>query len=161
MCVLLTYRRFLDLILSWASRVCWNSHYLPRKVQGSSAVLVWSIKCVAQRFTPDLQLCRQMELFRQMVNEAIRIGLDKHLTSLKTLSIATYPHLKPYGTDSGYKLCAISRATGILKNHRKLSRKHAVRMPYCTQPSLTTCYGLKMVQHQPPNHSIQKEYRPS
>jgi hypothetical protein len=38
-------------------------------VQGSSAVLVWSVKCVAQRFTPDLQLRVQMELFRQMVNE--------------------------------------------------------------------------------------------
>ncbi len=108
--------------------------------------MVWSIKCVAQRFTPDLQLCSQMELFRQMVNEAIRIGLEKHLTSLKTLSTAAYPQLKPYHTYSKYKLCAISRATGILKNHRKLSKKHATRIPYCTQPSLTTCYGLKMVQ---------------
>jgi putative transposase len=87
-----------------------------------------------------------MELFRQMVNEAIRIGLEKHLTSLKTLSIVAYPQLKTYETDSRYKLCAISRATGILKNHRKLSRKRAIRIPYCTQPSLTTCYGLKMVQ---------------
>ena len=108
--------------------------------------MVWSIKCVAQRFTPDPQLCSQMELFRQMVNQVIRIGLEKHLTSLKTLSIAAYPKLKPYETNSMYKLCAISRATGILKNHRKLSKKHAVRMPYCTQPSLTTCYGLKRVQ---------------
>jgi len=81
-----------------------------------------------------------------MVNEAIRIGLDKHLTSLKALSIVAYPQLKPYPIDSRYKLCAISRVTGILKNHRKLSRKHVIRIPYCTQPSLTTCYGLKMVQ---------------
>ena len=108
--------------------------------------MVWSIKCVAQHFTPDPQLCSQMELFRQMVNEALRIGLDKHLTSLKTLSIVTYPQLKPYSIDSRYKLCAISRATGILKNHRKLSKKHATRNPYCTQPFLTTCYGLKVVQ---------------
>ena len=96
-------------------------------VQESSKVLAWSIKCVAQRFTPDLQLCSQMELFRQMVNEAIRIGLDKHLTSLKALSVAAYPQLKPYQTDSRYKLCAISRATGILKNHRKLSKKHTTK----------------------------------
>ncbi len=85
-----------------------------------------------------------MEIFRQVSNECIRIGLDANKTSLKSLSLACYPRIKNYPLNSAYKLCAISRAAGILTNYRKLSKKHKVRRPYCTRPSLITCYGLKL-----------------
>ena len=86
-----------------------------------------------------------METFRQIVNDCIRIGLEQNVTSLKSLSIVCYPQLKKYVIDSRYKLCAISRASGILRNYRKLKRKgRDVKIPYCTKPVLTTCYGLKV-----------------
>ncbi len=46
---------------------------------------------------------------------------------------------------SYYKLCAISKATGILKNYRKAERAgKSVKHPYAQRPQLTTCYGFKI-----------------
>jgi putative transposase len=98
---------------------------------------------VRQRFNPDQQILQLMESFRRMTNDCIRIGLAERKTSLKSLSLACYTKLKGHQAPSAYKLCAISKASGILKHYRKLSRGHHVKEPYCTRPSLTTCYGLK------------------
>ncbi len=78
-----------------------------------------------------------------MVNDCIRLGLEQNKTSFASLSSLWYRYLKRYEVDSRYKLGAISRAKGIIKNYRKLSKRHAVRRPYCTQPTLTTCYGTR------------------
>jgi putative transposase len=80
-----------------------------------------------------------------MTNECIRIGLAEGKTSLKSLSLACYPKLESYELSSAYKLCAISKACGILGRYRKLSKKHQVRVPHCKKPSLTTCYGIRLV----------------
>ncbi len=85
-----------------------------------------------------------MDMFRQMVNLAIAIGLETRRTSLKSLSLASYHQLKIFNIPSRYRLCAISRATGILKNYRSLSKKHSARIPYCRRPGLNMCYGLKI-----------------
>jgi putative transposase len=98
-------------------------------------------KSVKQRFNPDERVLQLMETFRRMTNDCIRIGLAEHKTSLKSLSLACYPELKRYGVPSAYMLGAISRATGILRNYRKLSKKHHTKEPFCTRPGLTTCYG--------------------
>lgn len=98
-----------------------------------------------QRFNPDEQILRLMETFRRMVNECIRVGLAEKRSSLKSLSLVCYPKLKSYETPSVYKLCAISKAAGILKHYRKFSKKHRVREPQCTRLSLTTCYGVKVI----------------
>jgi IS605 OrfB family transposase len=79
-----------------------------------------------------------------MVNQSIAIGLETGRTSLKMLSLASYRQLKIFGTRSRYRLCAISRASGILKNYRSLSKKHRVKIPYCQRLGLTICYGLKV-----------------
>jgi putative transposase len=100
---------------------------------------------VKQRFNPDERILQLMESFRQMTNGCIRMGLAEGKTSLKSLSLVCYPKLRSYKASSAYKLCAISKASGILKHHRKLSRRHHVKEPYCTRPSLTTCYGLKIL----------------
>jgi putative transposase len=84
-----------------------------------------------------------MESFRQMTNECIRIGLGEGLTSLKSLSLASYPKLTAYRVPSAYKLCAISKANGILAHYRKLLKRHYVKEPYCLRWSLTTCYGIR------------------
>ncbi len=97
-----------------------------------------------QRFKPDQRTLQLMDLFRQMTNECVRVGLAEGKTSLKSLSLACYPKLKKHQIPAAYKLSAISNAAGILKNYRKLSKKHHVKAPYCRRSKLATCYGLKV-----------------
>ena len=104
-----------------------------------------ALKSIKQRYSPEPNLLNMMNTFRKMVNYCIRTGLEHNKTSMKSLSLLCYPMLKEYEIDSRYKLCAISRAAGILRNYRKLKRRHEVRkQPYCTRPVLITCYGLKI-----------------
>ncbi len=80
-----------------------------------------------------------------MVNDSIRIGLAENVTSLKSLSLKAYRQLEPYDSMSYYKLCAISKAAGILKNYRKAERRgKRLSKPYARKPQLTTCYGFKI-----------------
>jgi putative transposase len=81
-----------------------------------------------------------------MVNHSISIGLEAKRTSLKSLSTVSYHRLKEFKTDSRYRLCAISRAAGILRNYNNLSKKHKVRTPYCRRAGLTICYGIRVNQ---------------
>jgi hypothetical protein len=61
-----------------------------------------------------------MGSFRLMCNDAIRIGLAANASSLKRLSKLTYGELRRYdGVPSCYKLCAISKAAGILAARKK------------------------------------------
>jgi putative transposase len=103
-----------------------------------------AIKSVKQVFQPDESLLSLMETFRQMVDERIRIGLDSDKTAMKALCKLCCPKLKIFAVDSRYRLCAISRAAGILKNHRKLLKRHQVKTPHCARPMLTTCYGIRI-----------------
>jgi len=75
---------------------------------------------------------------------SIAIGLERGRTSPRSLCLVSYHRLKVFETPSKYRLCAISRAAGILKNYRNLSKKHSVSTPYCRRPSLTICYNLKI-----------------
>jgi putative transposase len=67
------------------------------------------------------------------------------VTSLKSLSTKAYNQLATYDVMSYYKLCAISKASSILRNHRKARRKNPkTREPYARRLQLTTCYGFKV-----------------
>ncbi|MGA2875038.1 MAG: transposase [Nitrososphaerales archaeon] len=104
-----------------------------------------SLESVGQNLVPDKKLLSLMNTFRTMVNDCIRIGLEQHKTSMKSLSFATYPYLRKYKVKSYYRLCANSRASGILLNYRKLLKKgKKVKTPYCVKPLLTTCYQIKI-----------------
>jgi putative transposase len=106
------------------------------------ALFVFVRKSVRQRFHPDQRMLQLMESFRQMTNICIRIGLENDVSSLKRLSLLSYRELHEFPLPSAYKLCAISKATGILSHYRKLSRKRHVNKPYCSRINLTTCYRL-------------------
>ena len=80
-----------------------------------------------------------------MVNDSIRIGLEEKTTSLNSLSLKAYHQLGRYNLPTSYRLTAISKATGILKNYRKSLRKHPTKIPYCTKPMLTDCYTRRIV----------------
>jgi len=80
-----------------------------------------------------------------MVNDCIRIGLGENISSLKALSIKSYHSLKGYNIPSYYKLCAISRASGILQARKKSIRRGIpTKSPYAVKNTLTSCYGFKV-----------------
>jgi len=84
-----------------------------------------------------------------MVNESIRIGLANNISSLRKLSQLSYNQLASYDTPSYYKLCAISRAAGILASRKKsIRRGYPNRTPYAHRPLLVSCYGFKIINDQ-------------
>ncbi|MDA4135852.1 MAG: transposase [Thaumarchaeota archaeon] len=87
-----------------------------------------------------------MESFRLMCNDAIRIGLAADASSLKRLSKLSYGELRRYGgVPSYYKLCAISKAAGILAARKKsIRRGFPTKTPYLSKPLLVSCYGFKV-----------------
>ena len=79
-----------------------------------------------------------------MVNESIRIGLANNVSSLRRLSLLSYNQLAHYDSPSYYKLCAISRAAGILAARKKsLRRGFPNREPHTLRPQLISCYSFK------------------
>ena len=87
-----------------------------------------------------------MESFRLMCNDAIRIGLATDASSLKRLSKLTYGELTRYeSVPSYYKLCAISKAAGILASRKKsIRRGFPTKTPHLSKPILVSCYGFKI-----------------
>ncbi|HLE64862.1 MAG TPA: hypothetical protein VI816_01900, partial [Candidatus Bathyarchaeia archaeon] len=80
-----------------------------------------------------------------MVNDSIRIGLVNDAYSLRRLSLLSYNQLAHYDSPSYYKLCAISRAAGILAARKKsIRRGFLAREPYTVRPHLVSCYGFKV-----------------
>ena len=103
-----------------------------------------AVKSVWQYYVPVGDVLRLLHVFRQMVNDSIRIGLVNDASSLRRLSLLSYNQLAQYDSPSCYKLCAISRAAGILAARKKsLKRGFATRTPYAVRPQLVSCYGFK------------------
>ena len=86
-----------------------------------------------------------LKVFRLMVSDSIKIGLETDSSSLKRLSTFAYGRLKRYSCPSAYRLNAISRAAGILASRRKsLRRGNSTRRPYLARLILVSCYGFKI-----------------
>ena len=104
-----------------------------------------AIKAVQQTYTPSKDLLDLLEQFRKMLNDCIRIGLAENITSMKSLSQKAYRELSEYDTPSYYKLCAISKAAGILRNYKKTCRNgRHMRDPHARRLQLVTCYGFEI-----------------
>jgi len=104
-----------------------------------------AIKSVKQNYCPSDEILNLLEQFRLIVNDCIAIGLRENVSTLKSLSLRAYHELSRYGIPSYYKLCAISRASGILASRKKsLRRGIPTRSPYAVKPQLTSCYGFKI-----------------
>ncbi|MGI0010682.1 MAG: hypothetical protein ACREAE_04700, partial [Nitrosopumilaceae archaeon] len=104
-----------------------------------------AIKSVKQHYTPDKKILNFLETFRYMVNHCIRIGLHADCHTLKRLSSLAYNELGQYDIPSRYKLCAISKACGILANRKQSIRRGIfTKNPYMKKPILISCYGFKL-----------------
>jgi putative transposase len=112
---------------------------------GSCRFIVLAVKSVWQYYVPSSDVLRLLELFRKMVNESLRIGLANGASSLRRLSLLSYNQLAQYDSPSYYKLCAISRAAGILAARTKsVKRGFPTRTPYAVRQQLVSCYGFKL-----------------
>jgi len=78
---------------------------------------------VWQYYAPPREVLLLLEIFRRMVNDSIRTGLVNDASSLRRLSLLSYDQLAHYHSPSSYKLCAISRAAGILASRKKSSQE--------------------------------------
>src|SRR5437588_5465844 len=108
------------------------------------ALLVIAVRSVRQKHQASLELLWLLDEFRRMVNVCIAVGIEENVSSLKTLSSKSYRRLS-HDILSYYRLCAISTATGILRNHRKAKKKNPwTKVPYAGKLMLTTCYGFKI-----------------
>jgi putative transposase len=67
-----------------------------------------------------------MEIFRDMMNFCIRIGLENNVSTMKKISLLSYHYLKDYQIMSYYKFTTISQTTG-----RLAQIKHYVRRGNC------------------------------
>jgi putative transposase len=107
---------------------------------------VQALKAVKQNYTRSPELLIILNEFRKMVNDCVRIGLAENVTSLKTLSKKAYHQLERYDVPTYYRLTAISKAAGLLRNYRKTLRKHPdAKKPYATKMMLTDCYAFKIM----------------
>ena len=108
------------------------------------ALLVIAMRSVRQKHQASLELLWLLDEFRRMVNVCIAVGIEENVSSLKTLSLASY-HRLSRDILGYYRLGAIGIATGILRNYRKAVRKNPwTRVPFARKLMLTTCYGFKI-----------------
>lgn len=82
------------------------------------------VKTVQFHITPTPQLLRLLEQFRTMINEAIRIGLERNVKSRFQLVKEVYYYLRErYELHTHYILNACEVAFSIIKKHRKWGRR--------------------------------------
>ncbi len=88
-----------------------------------------------------------MEKFRLMTNDCIRLGLANDVHTMKRLSFLAYRELRDRYDEvpSYYRLCAISKAAGVLSSRRKsMKRGFPTKRPYVSKQLLLSCYGFKI-----------------
>jgi putative transposase len=95
-----------------------------------------AVKAVKQNIETS-EINNLLEVFRKMVNEAIRVGLERNITSRFKLSNAVYEPLHN-GLHTWYILSAVEKACTLLKNYRKAKRKNPkTKKPHVKKPFLS------------------------
>ncbi len=80
-----------------------------------------------------------------MVNDCVETGIASNVTTLKRLSTLTWPRRRQYDCPSYYKVCAVSRAVGILASRKKSMRRGVhTKSPYSLKPQITAYQGFKV-----------------
>jgi putative transposase len=102
-------------------------------------------KAVRQSYSPSTEVLDLMRSFKEMTNKCIRIGLASDVATLRRLSLLSYHSLALFRVPSYYRLCAVSKAAGILSSRKKsVKRGYRTKAPYVKRPILTSCYGFKV-----------------
>ncbi len=106
---------------------------------------MFAVKSVKQSLVPSSELASMMEIFRFMVNQCIKIGLENNTATMRKLSLLSYHSLSEYDIQSKYKLTAISQAAGRLSQMKRSIKKGIrAKSPFVSRPYLVSCYGFKI-----------------
>ena len=138
--------------------LCYETFVVP------SLLSTYAIKSVKQSFSPSQDLLAQMEVFREIVNEAISIGLETEAQlSAETVQL-DYQQLRKRHRQSSlpsrYYLNAISKAAGVLASRKKsIKRGIATKDPYLKRSILVSCYNFKITDDGYLQFSIGKRNR--
>ena len=102
-----------------------------------------------------------MDVFRKIVNDCIRIGIETGISSMKRLSRFYYRKLRkshsPDFLPSNYYLTAISKAAGILASRKKsIKRGFPTKDPYLRKSLLVSCYQFKVTSTHHLEFSVRK-----
>ena len=104
-----------------------------------------AVKSVEQNNHASPEILGLLQDFRMMVNDCIRMGLEENITSMKKLSSACYYQLKKYDMPTSYRLTAISKTAGILRNYRKKKKENpSTKEPFAKKLILVDCYNFKI-----------------
>jgi len=96
-------------------------------------------KTVNQGYTPTPEIINLLKDYRAMVNDAIRIILDKNITGLTKITKQCYYALSAYHYNTDYRLVAINAARGMVSNYRRAMRKGLnPKKPFVRQPFIKT-----------------------
>ena len=107
--------------------------------------LMYALKAIRQVHTPSQELHSMMEIFRDIVNHCIRIGLENNVSTMQKLSLFSYHQLSEYDIPSYYKLTAISQAAGRLSQMKRSIKKGTrTKSPFVRRPYVMSCYGFKI-----------------
>ncbi|MEX0763909.1 MAG: transposase [Nitrosopumilaceae archaeon] len=107
---------------------------------------VLAVKAVKQNHNCN-EISKLMEEFHFMINEAIRIGLAKNITSKFTLRNELYPLFKNEFHTS-YISMAVFKAHAILKNYRKSKKKNTdTKAPYVSKRFIVIDSGCHKILH--------------
>ena len=107
---------------------------------------VLAVKAVKQDHNCN-EIFKLMDEFHFMVNEAIRIGLAKNITSKFILRNELYPLFKNEFHTS-YISMAVFKAHAILKNYRKSKKKNTdTKVPYVSKRFLVIDSGVCKILH--------------
>jgi hypothetical protein len=103
-------------------------------------------KSIKQSCKPSEKVLSLMHDYKQMTNDAISIGLPNNVSAMKNLCTISYKQLRRYKLPSYFKLCAISKAAGILASRKKSMRRgFQTKDPYLKKLILVSCYGFKII----------------
>src|SRR5574337_492458 len=86
-----------------------------------------------------------MNIFKEMVNFCIKIGLQENISTLKRFSSLHYKDLSQFDIPSKYKLTAMSQAMGRLaQRKRDMGKGRFTKSPFVLKPYLVSCYDFKI-----------------
>jgi len=84
------------------------------KASTTKSECVSAIKSVKQHYEPDGRILKMLDIFRQMVNECIRIGLENDTSNMKKLSQLAHKQLAKYDMLNYYKLCNLQSSRNFV-----------------------------------------------
>jgi len=88
------------------------------------------LKSIRQNHTPNQEQLQLMEIFKDMVNHCIRIGLEHNCSTMQKLSLLSYQRLKDYPIQIQTD-CHITGSRQIITNEKRHQKRKNGKITVC------------------------------